>query len=138
MSDGILPIIFEGLGNVSIKRNLSTSATNVLPSINNSDVQRRVKTRYFVRYLSKKDGEIYEVDRQQYLNLEKNTLFLKTEIDWIIRGRLEDTVLTLDDGTNILIKGVISQNRDLVALAQAELPGIINHLKNYMELWTGE
>jgi hypothetical protein len=51
---------------------------------------------------------------------------------------LEDSVLTLPNGENILVKGVINQNKTLVALAEEELPGIINHLRNYAEFYSGE
>jgi hypothetical protein len=51
---------------------------------------------------------------------------------------LEDTILTLPSGDNILIKGVVSQNKTLLALAEEELPGITNHLRNYVEFWSGE
>jgi hypothetical protein len=51
---------------------------------------------------------------------------------------LEDTILTLPSGDNILIKGVISQNKSLLGLAEEELPGITNHLRNYVEFYSGE
>jgi hypothetical protein len=81
---------------------------------------------------------IYELDGGQYAAIEDNNLFRKTTIDWIIRGKLEDTILTLPSGDNILIKGVISQNKELLSLAEEKLPGITNHLRNYMEFWSGE
>lgn len=130
--------LFESLGNTNTKQQLSTVVRNVIPTISAEDIERRIKTRYFAKYATQRNGTIYELDGGQYSLIQNNNLFLKTTIDWIIRGKLEDTVLTLPSDTNILIKGVISQNKVLVALAEEELPGITNHLKNYVEFYSGE
>lgn len=131
-------IVFESLGNTNIKQRLLTNISNVIPSISAEDIERKIKTRYFAKYATQRNGTIYELNGGQYSAIQNNSLFLKTTIDWIIRGKLEDTVLTLPAGDNILIKGVISQNKVLVALAEEELPGITNHLKNYVEFYSGE
>ncbi len=130
--------VFESLGNTNIKQRLLTNISNVIPSISAEDIERKIKTRYFAKYATQRNGTIYELNGGQYSAIQNNSLFLKTTIDWIIRGKLEDTVLTLPAGDNILIKGVISQNKVLVALAEEELPGITNHLKNYVEFYSGE
>ena len=130
--------MFESLGNTNVKQQLLATINNVIPTISAEDIERRIKTRYFAKYATQRNGTIYELDGGQYSLIQNNNLFLKTTIDWIIRGKLEDTVLTLPAGDNILIKGVISQNKVLVALAEEELPGITNHLKNYVEFYSGE
>jgi hypothetical protein len=130
--------IFESLGDINTKNKLASTITNVAPTITEQDVQRRVKTRYFAKYTSQRNGTIYEITGGIYSNILTNALYRKTSIDWIICGKLEDTVLTLPSGDNILIKGVISQNKALLALAEEELPGITNHLRNYMEFYSGE
>lgn len=135
---GIPPRLFESLGNTNIKQQLLATINNVIPTISNEDIERKIKTRYFAKYATQRNGVIYELDGGQYASIQSNNLFLKTTIDWIIRGKLEDTILTLPSDTNILIKGVISQNKTLVALAEEELPGITNHLKNYVEFYSGE
>ena len=138
MANSIPNSLFNVLGNKSIKQVLSVQLFNVTPSISVDDIERKIKTRYFAKYASQRVGTIYEVDGGQYTNIINNNLFKKTSIDWIIRGKLEDVVLTLPSGDNILIKGVISQNKALLALAEEELPGITNHLRNYLELYSGE
>jgi len=135
---GIPPRLFESLGNTDIKQQLLATINNVIPTISAEDIERKIKTRYFAKYATQRNGTIYELDGGQYSLIENNNLFLKTTIDWIIRGKLEDTVLTLPAGDNILIKGVISQNKTLVALAEEELSGITNHLRNYVEFYSGE
>lgn len=135
---GIPPRLFESLGNTNVKQQLLATINNVIPTISNEDIERKIKTRYFAKYATQRNGMIYELDGGQYASIQSNNLFLKTTIDWIIRGKLEDTILTLPSDTNILIKGVISQNKTLVALAEEELPGITNHLKNYVEFYSGE
>jgi hypothetical protein len=130
--------LFEFLGNTNVKQKLLVTIRNVIPSVSQEDIQRKIKTRYFAKYTTQRDGLIYELDGGQYSSIEKNPLFRKTSIDWIIRGKLEDTILTLSSGDNILIKGVISQNKALLALAEEELPGITNHLRNYVEFYSGE
>lgn len=130
--------LFETLGDTNTKKQLLATIRNVVPTINAEDIQRKVKTRYFAKYTTQRNGLIYELDGGQYSSIENNSLFRKTTIDWIIRGKLEDTVLTLPSGDNILIKGVVSQNKTLVALAEEELPGITNHLRNYVEFYSGE
>ncbi len=130
--------LFERLGNTNTKQALLATISNVMPTISQEDIQRKVKTRYFAKYTTQRNGLIYELDGGQYSRIENNSLFLKTTIDWIIVGKFEDTVLTLLSGDNILIKGVISQNKTLVSLAEEELPGITNHLRNYVEFYSGE
>ena len=135
---GIPPRLFESLGNTNVKQQLLATINNVIPTISNEDIERKIKTRYFAKYATQRNGMIYELDGGQYASLQSNNLFLITTIDWILRGKLEDNILTLPSDTNILIKGVISQNKTLVALAEEELPGITNHLKNYVEFYSGE
>jgi hypothetical protein len=135
---GMPRTLFESLGNINSKQDLLAVISNVLPTISQEDINRKIKTRYFAKYATQRNGLIYELDGGQYSLIEKNSLFLKTTIDWVIVGKLEDTVLTLPSGDNILIKGVISQNKTLIALAEEELPGITNHLRNYVEFYSGE
>jgi c-di-AMP phosphodiesterase-like protein len=130
--------LFERLGNTNVKRDLLESITNVIPEVSQEDIDRKVKTRYFAKYATQRGSIIYELDRRQYSRIQNNSLFLKTTIDWIIVGKLEDTILTLPTGDNILIKGVINQNKTLIALAEEELPGVTNHLRNYVEFYSGE
>lgn len=138
MADSIAPILFNVLGNVETKQKFTETLINVTPIISKTDIEAGFKTRYFAKYTAQRDGDIYELDGSQYALIEDNALFQKTTINWIIRGPLQDTVLTLKDGTSILVKGVISKNKVLVAIANDNLPGIIRHLVNYMEYWSGE
>lgn len=138
MPDYIAPPVFDILGDVGRKSKLLQRIQNVMPTITQLDIQRKIKIRYFAKYTTQKNGLIYELDAAQYKNINNNPLFYKTTIDWIIRGKLEDTVLTLIDGTNIFVKGVISQNKTSVAIAEEYLPGITNHLQNYIDLYVGE
>jgi hypothetical protein len=130
--------LFEILGDTNTKNKLSLTITNVSPSITDEDIRRKVKSRYFAKYTSQRYGTVFEITGGMYSNILNNPLFRKTKIDWIICGKLEDTILTLPSGDNILIKGVISQNKALLGLAEEELPGITNHLRNYMEFYSGE
>lgn len=138
MESGIPVQLFENIGDTSIKRKLRVSISSIVPKVSAEDIRKKIKTRYFAKYTAQRNGLIYEIDGGQYSFIEKNPLFRKTTIDWIIRGKLEDTILTLPSGDNILIKGVISQNKALLALSEEELPGITNHLRNYMEFYSGE
>lgn len=138
MATSIPTSLFNVLGNTSMKQTLATPIYNVIPTISEEDITNKIKVRYFAKYAAQRYGNIYEIDGGQYSLIENNNLFKKTTIDWIIRGKLEDTVLTLPSGDNILIKGVISQNKALLALAEEQLPGITNHLRNYVEFWSGE
>lgn len=138
MANNISVNLFEALGDTNKKKKLLATIQTVIPTINAEDIERRIKTRYFAKYTTQRNGTIYEIDGGQYSSIENNSLFKKTTIDWIICGKLEDTILTLPSGDNILIKGVISQNKALLGLAEEELPGITNHLRNYMEFYSGE
>lgn len=130
--------IFESLGDANTKKRLLTTIRTIIPVVSENDIEQKIKTRYFAKYTTQRDGIIYEIDGGQYSAILTNPLFRKTSIDWIIVGKLEDTVLTLPSGDNILIKGVISQNKALLALAEEQLPGITNHLRNYVEFYSGE
>ena len=135
---GMPPRLFDALGNTNTKQKLITTLQTTIPSISRQDIESKVKTRYFAKYTTQRNGVIYELDGGTYSLIQSNPTFIKTTIDWIIRGKLEDTVLTLPSGDNILIKGVISQNKSLLGLAEEELPGITNHLRNYVEFYSGE
>lgn len=135
---GMPPRVFDALGNTNAKKDLLVTIATVTPTITADDIQSRIKTRYFAKYTTQRNGLIYEIDGGTYSAIKNNPLFRKTTIDWIIRGKLEDTILTLPSGDNILIKGVVSQNKVLLSLAEEELPGITNHLRNYVELYSGE
>lgn len=132
------PILFSNLGNTTVKRQMLQVVNNITPSITQEDIDRGTKLRYFARYKTQKDGIIYELNGGQYESIENNSLFSKTTINWIIRGKLEDTVLTLGDGTSILVKGVISQNQALLDIAVNDISNIKDHLQNHMEFWVGE
>ena len=138
MADQISLPVFNALGNTLIKQNMHATITNVSPTVTQEDINLGIKERYFARYKSQRDATICELTGDTYAAIENNSLFAKTTINWIIRGRLEDTLLTLQDGTTILIKGVISQNKALLGIASEELPGITEHLQNYIEFWSGE
>ena len=90
--------IFESLGDINTKNKLASTIINVAPTITEQDIQRRVKTRYFAKYTSQRNGTIYEITGGIYSNILTNALYRKTSIDWIICGKLEDTVLTLPSG----------------------------------------
>lgn len=136
-SKGMPVNLFNYLGNIDKKRQLSVSVKNVIPVITQTDIDKKTKTRYFAKHVSQKNGNIYELDGGQYSKIEDSSVFYKTTMDWVIRGKLEDTILTLPSGDTILIKGIISQNKELIALAEEELPGITRHLKNYIEFYVG-
>lgn len=138
MADFIPPTLFSVLGDRQRKAKLLQSVRNIYPVVTPLDIERELKRRYFAKYTSQKNGLIYELDATQYQLIKNNPLYYKTSIDWIIRGKLEDTILTFADGTNMLVKGVISQNKTSVSIAESELPGITRHLTNYIELYSGE
>ena len=98
MADSIPPSLFNSLGDIRAKRRLSATIENVIPTISREDVERKIKTRYFAKYTAQRNGNIYEITGGQYSSIENNPLFRKTSIDWIIRGKLEDTILTLGNG----------------------------------------
>lgn len=130
--------VFNSIGDTDTKSKLLEILKSTQPVISDSDKQIGVKTRYFARYQAHRNGNIYEISESDYNTIEQNGLFQKTKIDWIIRGRLEDIALTIGDGSTILIKGVISQNQTLLAIASETMPGIMQHLQNHMEYWAGE
>lgn len=138
MANSIPSILFNALGDKQVKQQLLQTLTTTTPFIIEDDITRGFKTRYFAKYTSQRDGTIYELNGSQYAGIENNSLFQKTTINWIIKGPLQDTVLTLKDGTNILVKGVISKNKALVTIANNDVPGIVGYLQNYMEYWSGE
>lgn len=138
MAQNIPLNIYTILGDSTTKRKMAQLLRNTQPIVTNEEKENGVKTRYFARYKSNRNGSIYELSQLDYNQVENNPLFQKAEIDWIIKGRLQDTVLTFVDGSSIIVKGVISQNQALLAIANDKIPGIIQHLQNHMEYWVGE
>ncbi len=138
MAEDISLGVFNSIGNRYAKQQMLQTLKVTKPIVTNNDIEEGIKTRYFARYKSDRYGTIYELSEGDYFAIEQNSLFQKTKIDWIIRGRLQDIALTLGDGTSMLVKGVISQNQALLAIANEKIPGIIQHLQNHMEYWSGE
>lgn len=138
MSSNIPLNVFQSIGNIESKRKMLQLLKYTQPIITDYDKEIGIKTRYFARYQADKRGSIYEISEDDYSIIEKNGLFQKVKINWIIKGRLQDTALTIGDGTTMLIKGVISQNQALLAIASETVPGIMQHLQNHMEYWIGE
>lgn len=138
MADSISPILFDILENTSVKRKILTQLVPYTPKITELDIKNKVKPRYFAKYTTQKNGIVTEIEGGLYSRIIDNGIFYKTKIDWIIRGKIEDTILILPSGDNILVKGVISQNKALLSIAETELPGITYHLRNYLELYSGE
>lgn len=138
MSESIPLDVYNSLGNKFVKQKMLQTLRITQPVITDEDKEVGVKTRYFARYQADKNGSIYEISEGDYSIVEQNGLFQKVKINWIIRGRLQDIALTLEDGTTILVKGVISQNQALLAIASEKMPGIMQHLQNHMEFWSGE
>lgn len=138
MSESIPLDVYNAIGNKFVKQKMLQTLRTTQPTITEEDIETGVVTRYFARYQADKNGTIYEVSESDYSSIEQNGLFQKIKINWIIRGRLQDIALTLGDGTSILIKGVISQNQALLAIASEKMPGIMQHLQNHMEFWSGE
>jgi hypothetical protein len=138
MANQISIPVFNATGNKLVKQNMLATLTNISPTVTQEDITLGIKERYFARYKAQRDGTIYEIAGDAYASIENNSLFVKTRINWIIRGKIEDTLLTLQDGTTILVKGVISQNKALLSIANEQLPGIMEHLQNYIEFWSGE
>jgi hypothetical protein len=138
MAQNIPRNIYTLLGNTSTKQKMAQLLRNTQPIVTNEEKENGVKTRYFARYTANRNGSIYELSQLDYNQIENNSLFQKAEIDWIIKGRLQDVVLTFLDGSSIIVKGVISQNQALLSIANEKVPGIIQHLQNHMEYWVGE
>jgi hypothetical protein len=130
--------IYEVLGDIDTKNKMKQLLRVTQPTVTDDEKEVGVKTRYFARYKSNTRGSIYEISELDYSQIQNNSLFQKLEINWIIKGVLQDRLLTLQDGTSILLKGVISQNQALLAIANERMPGIIQHLQNHMEYWVGE
>jgi hypothetical protein len=138
MAENIPLNIYNVLGDTNVKQKMTQVLRNTQSSITEEDKLAGIKVRYFARYKADTRGSIYELSYNDYIQIEDNPLFQKVEINWIIKGRLQDTVLTFYDGSSIIVKGVISQNQALLAIANERVPGIIQHLQNHMEYWVGE
>lgn len=138
MANSIPVSIYNQLGDINVKKQMLQLLKHTQPVLTEDEKEIGIKTRYFAKYQADRHGSIYELSLSDYNQIENNPLFQKTKINWIIKGRLEDTVLTLIDGTSILIKGVISQNQALLAIAEESVPGILQHVQNHMEYWIGE
>ena len=138
MANRIPMEIYTALGNTSIKQKMTQLLRSTQPAITEEEKSAGIKTRYFARYKADRRGSIYELSDLDYNQIVDNSLFQKVEINWIIKGRLQDTALTFVDGSSIIVKGVISQNQALLAIANEKVSGIIQHLQNHMEYWVGE
>lgn len=110
------------------------------PIISNADVVRGEIVRYFARPSGSTDvQDILEISPTTFQQLKGNSGYRITSIRWKISGKLDDIIsLTTTGDPYIFYKGVLSCNKDIVKLANDELPGLIDYIRNYKRFWQGE
>jgi hypothetical protein len=118
---------------------LSAMGLDHEPKIRRLDLDRGWIKRYFTRKKNVSRGEIIEISHPQSLKLSHIPMFQIIEVEWRIRGRLEDTLPPEDlaDKPIRLHTGLVTANRITVEEADVKMPGIKNKLKDPLQYYQG-
>lgn len=112
---------------------LTSTPTQVLPTVTQTDAIAGFITRYFARQVTDKNF-IVEVDNTQYEELKENPRFVTTKIKWQIVGKKQN--MTLLNG--VIISGVEDINRIVVSEADLTFGGLLRYITSYLEYWFAE
>jgi hypothetical protein len=95
------------------------------PKLSSIDRERGFTVRYFIQ--DKNDNKIVEVDRETYLEAQKELLNKRfIEVNWTIKGPAENSVIA-----GYPYEGAASKNRKAITAAEKQIPGISTFVKDY-------
>jgi hypothetical protein len=126
----ILKVQTEGIVNKGAKAKvfalLLTLAKGFFkPKLTSIDRERGFTIRYFIQ--DKNDNKIVEVDRETYLEAQKELLNKRfIEVNWTLKGPAENSVIA-----GYPYEGAASKNRKAITAVEKQMPGISTFVKDY-------
>jgi hypothetical protein len=126
----ILKVQTEGIVNKGAKAKvfalLLTLAKGFFkPKLSSIDRERGFTIRYFIQ--DKNDNKIVEVDRETYLEAQKELLNKRfIEVNWTLKGPAENSVIA-----GYPYEGAASKNRKAITAVEKQMPGISTFVKDY-------
>lgn len=124
----------------------SYTILDYVPMITEQDEARGYVPRYFITKSNHITTTVHEVSRKEYDRLKGKDIMVSGYINWVIRGKLEDTILSVHTGNPtyengyepITIPGVLTQNEGAVRFLGRKIPALINYLRRYDQFYVGE
>ena len=129
----------------------SVALTNTLPTITEKHRQDGILPRYFAAKANHIDKQVFEITHRAYYNLYDNRYIILGNLNWRIRGRLEDNEMWVYTGNHVFnspdhpqgtepitIPGLLTQNRAAVMFLGRKIPAVKNYLTNYEQFYVGE
>jgi len=105
------------------------------PQPSNSDYETGEIQRYFVQQVNQINGEIFEVSKYNFTELQSSPLYLRVSLRWKISGPAE-SVRTNVNGKLIRERsGVLEANQAAITQAAIQMPRISQKLSNPFQFW---
>lgn len=105
-----------------------------VPVPNDKDYEYGEIQRYFTQVTNQINGDIIEISREVWKDLQDNPLYRTIELRWKISGPLTDSY---DEVGRRVRTGIRTSNRISVEQASKEMPALKNRLTNPLQLWRG-
>lgn len=120
----------------SLKYALKDTAEDIetnhfIPKPTSKDYEAGSITRYFVKRVNGDESTLKEIDRETYVNLQGNPLYILDECPWHISGNTEDTLLP----GGITLPGVSSMNRAATQKVNIKIPGVSTYLRDPLQFF---
>jgi hypothetical protein len=110
---------------------LGPSFTEYTPRVTQEDIDKQYIIRYFTRQVNVRIGEITEINKDVYNDLQKNSLWQTVMVTWRIAGALDDVYGVPDVNTPVrLFTGVLTANGNSTIAADLEMPGLKDKLND--------
>lgn len=120
------PEYFKGGDNIILR-------FDILPTINQTDLDKGFVYRYFSRQTNHVVGEIVEINESHYNNIITVPLYTSIRMIWRIRGELDDAYR----GTLRVYVGVITSNTLAIEEGDKILSGLKLKLTNPLQFYQG-
>lgn len=112
-----------------------TEITEYFPTVTPEDAQRGFITRYFARQANHPTGFILEISKDDYDRLKLNSVYKLVTMPWRISGAIDDMVNTTIGASVRMVTGAKTANRLALDMAEEEMPGMKDRIRNLLQLF---
>lgn len=127
---------------MNIKSPFDVDIISYYPKVTQRDIDRGYFVRYFLARGNHVNDVVFEVEKDEYRRLKYDPYIVHAYVNWVIKGDLHDKTRRvyvgergLEDYIEVVIPGVISQNRAYVNYVADWMPAIKRLLTNYEQFY---
>jgi len=119
------------------KRFDTTQFKPYVPEPSQKDYDLGEIRRYFAQQANNKNGEIFELSKQDFEAAKLSALYLEVSLRWKISGPSASSYKIVDGKKMRERTGVVEANTTAVKQATKEMPALALKLSNPYQLWRG-